>query len=408
VKSILKYAAQSFCRLCERKNSLSTAKIRRVKRTLKGSLTLEAAIALPIFIVVILGVSFFIRVVAIQETVHYALSEAGAILSDSSYLVSKTGMIDIQHTAYETALIREANYQFNETNLANQINTLIAEPAIDLPAFPEVSVDVTGANIIEFTDNWLNSIVQVRNQFSDFLSSIMTLSETVYQSIGYVYEDSSLLISNQNQSDYISAVNGFLVGKMAKLIMKSYISDTELRALGVEGGYAGMDFSKSSYMLSGNDIILSVQYQVRVPFFSDIIPEFFMTDTIRIRAFIGNQNYLTSYMTKQGAEDDTDKQTVYVTRDGARYHIDADCFHIHIEAKPIAYGGIYEPIDFCETCSGAAGEMSQYDMLYKTDSDSKYHIDSNCCRIVRNPVAISVDEATIEGYTPCIDCSRGE
>jgi len=382
------------------------------RKYIRGSLTIEAAIILPIFLLVVLAISFFIRVVNIQETVHYSMAEAASILADSAYIVTKTGIIEIQQTGYETFQTREATYEENQMLIMSQLNNLTAEPEIELPEIPTVTFDVGGSNIIEFASNWLSEVDQFRGEFLSFFDAIIAFGEAIYENMSFVLEDITLLFSDQNQSEYISVANGYLAGNIAKLIMSSYISNEDLEALGLIDGYNGMDASKSSYLLDGEDIIIAVSYQVRIPFFPDILPDFTMTDSIRVKAFIGNQNYKTSYITSQSEddsnEDDEMSQIVYVTENGARYHIDANCFHIHIEAKAILYTDILEPIDFCETCSANSGSISQYTYLYKTDGDSKYHIDPNCSRIIRNPVGLSKEDAIRQGYTACLDCSRGE
>ncbi|HHW31923.1 MAG TPA: hypothetical protein GXX20_09675 [Clostridiaceae bacterium] len=66
------------------RNSMGDARF--YMKDTRGSVTLEAAIALPVFICVIISVTFLIRVVHINESINYALNGAANELAASSYL----------------------------------------------------------------------------------------------------------------------------------------------------------------------------------------------------------------------------------------------------------------------------------------------------------------------------------
>jgi hypothetical protein len=70
-------------------------KIMGLLKNKKGSLTLEAAISLPIFMCVFLTIAFFMRVVYIQNNVQYALNGAANELSTYSYLYSVSGFQEL-------------------------------------------------------------------------------------------------------------------------------------------------------------------------------------------------------------------------------------------------------------------------------------------------------------------------
>jgi len=57
-----------------------------------GSLTVEAAISLPLFMCVFLSIAFFMKVVYIHNNVQYAINGAANEVATYSYLYSISGL----------------------------------------------------------------------------------------------------------------------------------------------------------------------------------------------------------------------------------------------------------------------------------------------------------------------------
>jgi len=62
----------------------------------RGSLTLEAAIALPVFICVVIAFAFLLRVVQVHERMQHALCQAALEIAGVSYIYDVSGLLDVQ------------------------------------------------------------------------------------------------------------------------------------------------------------------------------------------------------------------------------------------------------------------------------------------------------------------------
>jgi len=67
-----------------------------------GSLTVEAAISLPLFMCVFLSIAFFMKVVYIHNNVQYAINGAANEVATYSYLYSISGLQKVNDAITET------------------------------------------------------------------------------------------------------------------------------------------------------------------------------------------------------------------------------------------------------------------------------------------------------------------
>lgn len=369
----------------------------------KGVLSIEAALAVPIFILAILAVSFFIRVAEVQETIHYAISDTAAVMSHGAYILTKSGAIDKQNEIYQEALAIEA-YALAPIN---SVSEGIASGISISPGFSQFDFQITGSNILEFAENFISQVGQGQSELNQFIDGVMTfVSEALSLADGFVTSAEGI-IESYGPAGLVESANGFISGGIAKALVMTHIGDENLSRYGLKGD---IDFSKTDFMLNGKDIVVIARYEIDIPFASGMIPPVSMTDQVRVKAFVGNQNYKTAYSREEAydTDEEEDDVIVYVTDHGHRYHEQCTCRSISIQAYPVMYGSITGNISFCQTCSSSAEGLIPTSMLYSTLSDSKYHIDPECCRINRDPRAMTKTEAIAAGYTPCGICSGSD
>jgi hypothetical protein len=101
--------------------------IRESIKDVKGSITVEGAIALPIFLCIIISITFLIKVVYINEEIHYAISSAANEMAYTSYLYHVSGLQEKQESFYETieeildsflvSFLEDSSGDFSETIL---------------------------------------------------------------------------------------------------------------------------------------------------------------------------------------------------------------------------------------------------------------------------------------------------
>lgn len=99
------------------------------------------------------------------------------------------------------------------------------------------------------------------------------------------------------------------------------------------------------------------------------------------------------------------KKIVYITPNGAVYHVSPACSYIKttlysvsisgIDGKRNESGGKYYP---CERC----GKDSMTGNVYITSYGSRYHVDRECTSVSRDVMAVFMDE--IDGMRACRKC----
>ncbi len=100
---------------------------------------------------------------------------------------------------------------------------------------------------------------------------------------------------------------------------------------------------------------------------------------------------------------------VYVTENGAVYHMSMECTHLQLSVQEIPSSGIddmrnqgggrYYP---CSRC--ANGNMRS--TLYITNEGNRYHYDRGCSGLRRTVSSMTIEQAEEAGYRPCSRCGR--
>ena len=154
-----------------------------------------------------------------------------------------------------------------------------------------------------------------------------------------------------------------------------------------------------SRILEDNDeILLKVNYSVRLLEGLVPLPAFKMSNQVYARAWTGEQIADT-----QGNTDFSNMQ-VFVSEYGHVYHTDQMCSYIHLtifhveekEAKK------YEPCDKCVNYESNNGQN-----YYITETGEHYHKLLGCSGLKRQVDTIVMTEAQTMGYRPCSRCSGG-
>lgn len=369
-----------------------------------GALTLEAAIVIPLFMMFILSVSSVMRIAVTQEIVHYHMCEAASIMSDTGYIYSSSGLAELQQTAYSKAETREEEFQTNVDYIKNNISHSVVDYGMIFQKPSDFTFSLNANDLTGYGREWVNTIEKKRIYLTNYIVGLVHMGSTFMETLSYICEDGSLMFGGYHQSDAIELSNSFTTEMMTKSIMTKYISDDSLKAYGVVDGFQGLDFMDSSYMLSENDIILKVSYEIEPMFFGELIGSIKVKEQVKVRAFVGNGNFQATLKVDKPKKGEEDSLVVYMTRKGMKYHVDPECFHIHVEPKTIICTFNLSQSDICESCG--VEEIVTGMILFKTDGDSKYHTSSGCHHIVREPYSLLKTKAILCGYQPCLHCSK--
>lgn len=173
---------------------------------MRGSITVEAAVMLPFFIIVIMAFVFIMKVYYTYEIMQNAITGASKEMSVYGLLYYKTGAEEI------------------------------------ISGIEKVSSSDTVSDTLG--DNWLTSSIQK---------------------------------AGKDATDYVRAQLAFI--PVAKLLVSKNLEesfdlevDEGLRQLNIANGFQGIAFSESKMLADGKSINISVCYEIKFPFLSDILP----------------------------------------------------------------------------------------------------------------------------------------
>ena len=279
--------------------------------SLKGSMTLEAAIAVPLFLFFVMNLLFVFEAVRLQSGLQAAVQQAGEQVCEAAY-----------YTKFSVPQGQEGD---------------------------------TPAEIVPAEDD--------SGQAASFL-----VSET------------------------------YVRGKVT-----SYLGEPFWRHTCVAGGRAGLSFAESKIMTEGDLVEIVVNCRIR-PFIRILaFPDFPMQARYCGHAWVGwSEGSGGAGDSGSGSED-----LVYVSRRGACFHRDPSCIYLNPQIREIPASEIdnyrsrdrskYYPCDSCRP--GKSGTV------YITKEGYRYHSDRDCKGIVRHLDTMDSETASAH-YRPCPKCGK--
>lgn len=222
----------------------------------KGSITVEAALVLPIFLCAVISIAFLIKAVFVHEVIQHAISETANELSTYSYLLSASGMNEADKLITEG--MHAKNKKLND-HMASYIEGYNA-----LSDLPDSLKDKQGSSSSD-----LNEEVQ---------SMLFSMGEISY-----------------------SRAKAVLLGEVTRLFMKKHLkteklpdADKRLKALNVEEGFEGLDFSRSQLYSDGKNIEIVVQYKLNLALPYNVLPDLFICQRAYSRAWLEGDSFPAS------------------------------------------------------------------------------------------------------------------
>ena len=303
-----------------------------------ASLTVEAALVLPILIFACYAFLFFFYVLSIQENLHNASTRACETVASYGYLIR-----------YIEDRGEEIEDKKNEDSTAQQ------------------------------EDNEANTISTEEEK----------------------------LVSNIEDSDIARLIYCLADAALIKSYVKKHMSLQNNLDLFIQGGYSGISFLGSNLYDENGFVTIQMTYKVKPPVFSDLLPGFWVVQSVRMHSFNGYK------VSKKNAEpkEEQDEEMVYITESGAVYHTHSDCTYIKIILEQVDYenvsslknesGGRYYP---CEGCVNSKNNALDYKTVYITKFGTRYHISTSCSKIKRSIKSIKLSE--VGSRKKCSKCSN--
>lgn len=201
-------------------------------------------------------------------------------------------------------------------------------------------------------------------------------------------------ILQQTEGQFLA---GGLTAAAAKQELIEGIGKKTLETGGIVDGVNGISLLYSKLPDEDGMIDLVVSYRISLPFQLLPLPKIPVAQRCRVHEWIGYE-----------AGSQTEEQTVYVTENGAVYHLRLTCTHLKLSIRQVDWaslrqlrntaGGKYYP---CQSCKPNAGGP-----VYITTDGTRYHGSLNCSGLKRGVREIPLSQV---GELPlCSRCRDGE
>jgi len=242
----------------------------------KGSLTVEAALTLPIFIFVIISIAFLIKIAYVQEVIQHAIGETATEISTYSYILSVTGIKDLDSTI--NAGVEKKAALFN-----NHLDDIVTATK---------SLSSMGKEVQEEYEN-----------FDIDFSNMEDRAKTLQENIDKILETGEEIFSDPVEEAYsfIYSIGGLayndtkslLLQSFTKLLVRKYISpekpsnvNRKLEMLNIDGGLKGLDFSQSKFFQDEEDIDIIVRYQLNLALPINVLPDLYIIQRATVKAWL--------------------------------------------------------------------------------------------------------------------------
>ncbi len=206
---------------------------------IKGSVTIEAAVALPVFLSALLSIAALMQYPLVYGRVGNALTDTARILSANGYLLSLSGLEGAHRTAEKT------------------VN-----------------------NVAAVGDKEIEKVLRLLESFG--------VSETVTSSVAdiQVLKGSLRAGAATQAGDFVDAVYNKVVLQIAGDRLQLAGTAAEGRdpwiALGIQGGVAGVNLSNSSYFTENNTLELVAVYTIKPPALFRLAPAVRCSNRVRV------------------------------------------------------------------------------------------------------------------------------
>jgi len=217
-----------------------------IKRRVKGSVTLEASIALPVFICVIVSVAFLVKVVYVHQEIQHAITETANKISSASYIYHISGLSELEGSFAGEMQQRAGVFRKHMDTFFDSYESL----AEKMDTVEEVA----------------------KNPVEELKNAAAFLAAGQYENI-----KTEVCIPLMKES-----VKGHLLKQAEGSI------DDRMRQLGIKGGFEGLDFSSSRFFEYGNgNIDIVVKYEMLTPLPIKVMPRIIMVQRASVKAWMG-------------------------------------------------------------------------------------------------------------------------
>lgn len=246
-----------------------------------GAVFLEAAVVIPLLMVVMLLFVFLLNLFIVHSVVQYGLNQTVNELGNYTYFLEYAGVVDWSNDM--NAQTAETREEFKRD--FDMVTEAYTNVTAAVSSGSEVVNNVKNADVSSLSLDDIKTIVEGVKKTGNDAKTAAGSVKNVWEKVKVYIEDPSKLVGMLKdllKSEIKDSVHSLLGGLLGKLMMGRYTSETFLTGCGVVStnyngkmssseyitGIKGMDFSKSSFLGDDNSRIIDivVVYRVKFPF----------------------------------------------------------------------------------------------------------------------------------------------
>jgi hypothetical protein len=246
----------------------------KVKNKEKGSMTVEAALVLPVLLCVFFTVIFLIKGVYTYELVGHALNETASEMSSAGYIYHISGIRDI-HDTVRNGIGDKSDVFKNQMDSVFDAYNNLKSIENNLSQGPDGLSESAGL-LADAKEKFQSIINQAESVASDPIEEVKSIASYI---AGGVFDDAKTQL--------------FI--PITKLYMKKYLVtqslkdvDERLRSLDIVDGFDGLDFSDSSFLSDKEEYIdIVVRYRIALPLPVKFASDLEFVQRVRVKAWMG-------------------------------------------------------------------------------------------------------------------------
>lgn len=256
----------------------------------QGSLTVEAAIVLVIFIFGYASIVSMTNFIRAQMIIQYSISQAAREISSYCYLVSKTGIMDDSKRIHtEAGEFKKSTDNVIDTvvklyDAVDQGSAHITNSVQEIPENQDL-VSVMGAlqNTADVTQEEFQNMVTAANTMADAGEEYFSDPKAILKGLGALAKDETL----SRAKSYVIAtpISKALVKRQIDLYGRDGQGRDILEKLGVVGGLSGLNFMGSTLFNDGKTVTVQVSYTMKVQYPGFDQKEFHFIQTASTKAW---------------------------------------------------------------------------------------------------------------------------
>ncbi|HHX55223.1 MAG TPA: hypothetical protein GX705_02640 [Clostridiales bacterium] len=224
---------------------------------------------------------------------------------------------------------------------------------------------------------------------------------------GYIYDG---LIEENKEDEIVDDALDMLIAKgidstFFKVALYDNVDSRLLEGSCIRGGFVGIHTYLSNYMEENDTVDVIINYKIEIPTLFFNIDNFQIVQRAKLRGWNG---YKPLAKFKKETTEDTNEEMVYITETGTVYHTSRQCTHLRLSIKLVPFeqipklrnnsGGKYKKCQICASNSRPGNSV------YITTNGDRYHINGNCSGLKRTIKEVPLSQ--VKGRSLCERCKK--